>query len=97
MSIDIERWIQEADRDPRVFVTTPRWVGSLRLQAAAIREIGLIVGYDPIFPDNPYHGQVWNRDGKPTSGQQKQQERALRGISTWYVEIPGVDIAEPGA
>lgn len=94
MSVDLERFIREAGQDPRTYVTTPKWYGSLQLRVGQIREAGLLVGYDPV-PENPFHGQIWNRDGKPTKGQQRRQERVLRGISAWYVEIPGVEIAEP--
>ncbi|MFZ1107592.1 MAG: hypothetical protein WAN43_04500 [Rhodomicrobium sp.] len=94
MSVDLERFIREAGEDPRIYVTTPKWYGSLQLSVGQIRDANLLVGYDPV-PKNPYHGQIWNRDGKPTKGQQKQQERALRRISSWFVEISGVEISEP--
>ena len=94
MSVDLERFIRESGQDPRVYVTTPRWYGSLQLSVGSVRDANLLVGYDPV-PENPYHGQIWSKDGKPTRGQQKQQERALRRISAWFVEIPGVEIVEP--
>lgn len=94
MSVDLERFIREDGLDPRKYVTTPRWFGSLQLRVGDVREKALLVGYDPT-PDNPYHGQIWNAQGKPTRGEQKAQERALRAISSWYVEIPGVEINEP--
>lgn len=94
MSVDLERFIRESGQDPRIYVTTPRWYGSLQLNVGRVRDVNLLVGYDPV-PENPYHGQIWNKDGKPTKGQQKQQERALRRISAWFVVIPSVEIAEP--
>ncbi|MFY9640852.1 MAG: hypothetical protein ACLP02_11320 [Rhodomicrobium sp.] len=94
MSVDLERFIRESGEDPRIYVTTPRWYGSLQLSVGPVRDAGLLVGYDPVR-ENPYHGQIWNKDGKPTKGRQKQQERALRRISVWFIEIPGVEIAEP--
>jgi len=90
MSVDIERFIRNDERDPCEWVTTPRWYGSLQIRVQPLRRADLLVGYDPILPDNPYHGQVWGQ-GK---GFTKAQQNTLRGNSTWFVEIPGVSIVE---
>jgi hypothetical protein len=90
MSVDIERFIREDEKDPRDWVTNPRWCGSLQLRVQPIRQAGFLIGYDPIVPDNPYHGQIWGQ-GK---GFNKAQQNTLRAHSTWFVEIPGVSINE---
>lgn len=84
MSVDLEKLIVEAMQDPRAFVTTPRWMGSVRFEAGALREEGFLVGFDPL-PENPYHGEVW---GKFT----KAQQRHLQEGAVWFVEIPGVKL-----
>ncbi len=61
MSVDLQQQIEEAGLDARTYVTTPRWVGSLRFEASALRDEGFLVGFDPL-PENPHHGEVW---GKP--------------------------------
>lgn len=91
MSIDLERFIREDDKDPSQWVTTPRWLASLQMRVQPLRAAGLLVGYDPIFPDNPYHGQVWPQEG---SNFTQMQRKTLRDESTWFVEIPGVLINE---
>ncbi len=39
MSVDLEKLIIEANQDPRAYVTTPRWTGSARFEAGALREV----------------------------------------------------------
>jgi hypothetical protein len=85
MSVDLEALIVEAGEDPRRYVTTPRWTGSVRFEADRLREEKFSVGYDPL-PDNPCHGEVW---GAFT----KSQQRNLRRMATWFVKIPGVMIS----
>jgi hypothetical protein len=84
MSIDLERLIIEAKQDPRAYVTTPRWTGSVRFEAGALREEEFMVGFDP-RPENPYHGEVW---GKFT----RAQQRRLQQLAVWFVAIPGVKL-----
>lgn len=86
MSVDIEKLIIQAKIDPRTFVSSPRWIGSVRINVGAIRTNRNIVGFDPL-PDNPYHGGVWGNFSKST-------QKFLRRSSSWYVEIPDVSIAE---
>jgi hypothetical protein len=40
MSVDLQKQIEEAGHDARAYVTTPRWVGSLRFEAGALRSEG---------------------------------------------------------
>lgn len=61
MSVDIERLMLADGVDPREYVTTPVFTGSVAFSAGAARALGLIVGYDPI-PTNPYRGEVWSAD-----------------------------------
>ena len=84
MSIDLQREIEEAGLNPRVFVTTLRWIGSVRFVAGELRGLSFQVGYDPL-ESNPYHGEVWGAFNKV-------QQDGLRIASQWFVEIPGVAI-----
>lgn len=58
MSVDLQCLIEEAGLDPRVYVSTPRWIGAVRFAAGDLRAEALAVGWDPL-PELPYHGQVW--------------------------------------
>jgi hypothetical protein len=82
MSVDLERQIEEAGIDPRHFVTTPIWTGSVRLVAGEVRAEGLMVGSHPL-PVNPFHGEVWGINTKT-------QQRKLQSMAVWFVAIPGV-------
>ncbi len=84
MSIDLKQQIEEAGLDARIYVTTPRWIGSIRCTAGALRAEGFDVGFDP-RGDNPYHGQVWGRFSKA-------KQRNLQTLWAWFVCIPGVSI-----
>lgn len=90
MSVDLQNEIEQAGKDARTYVTTPRWVGAIRFQAGPVRMEVFQVGADPIeakdgVEANPYHGEVWGRFSKA-------QKRALRRISEWFVAIEGVSI-----
>ena len=84
MSIDLQAQIEEAGIDVREYVTTPRWVGSIRFTAQQLRDEEFKVGYDPL-PDNPYHGEVWG-----TFSRSKQKR--LKELCEWFVEIDEVVI-----
>lgn len=89
MSVDIEELILAAELDPRQYVTTPKYIGSVAFSAGSARVANLLVGYDPL-PKNPYHGEVW---GNPRPDRfTGTQKRKLIAASEWYVEIPGVEI-----
>lgn len=85
MSVDIEKFIIAANLDPKTFVTSPRFSGSVQFTAGSARSAGLLVGKDPL-PENPYHGEVWGNN-KPNRFSKGQQNILLRS-SEWYVEIP---------
>lgn len=85
MSIDIEPFISDAGHDPREFVTTPFWTGSLSFVVGELRALRLLVGYDPL-PENRFHGEVW---GATTRGQWRQ----LQSMAAWYVPIRNVELA----
>lgn len=96
MSIDLLNLIEKDGLDPKEFVTTPVFTGAVCFKAYSAREIGLMIGYDPIEADryvekNPYHGEVWNSGKKPNkfSGSQK---RSLAKASSWFVELRDVEI-----
>jgi hypothetical protein len=84
MSVDLESLIQADGLDPRTFVTSPGWVGSIAFSVGALRGEGLQVGYHPV-PDNKYHGEVWGATRRP-------QQRRLQELAVWYVEITGVQV-----
>lgn len=84
MSVDLQVQIEEAGLDARVYVTTPKWIGSVRLEAGTLRERNLKVGFRPTR-NNPYHGEVWGAFPKST-------QRYLLNNCVWFVEIPGVSI-----
>ena len=84
MSVDLEALIVEANLDPRLYVTTPVWIGSVYFCVGNLRAEGFMVGFHPLT-ENPYHGEVW---GSFT----KDQQRRLAEIASWYVEIPGASI-----
>jgi hypothetical protein len=89
MSVDIEKLILAAGLDPRQYVTTPKYIGSVAFSAGSARAAKLFVGYDPL-PENPFHGEVWGnpRPDRFTGTQKKK----LAAASEWYVQIPGVEI-----
>ena len=89
MSVDIEDWIRNDGKDPSTFVTTPRWVGSVRFTAGALRAEGLRVGWDPIpragsLPANDYHGEVWDLT--------RAKQSRLQEMAEWFVQIEGVSV-----
>lgn len=84
MSVDLQVQIEEAGLDARLYVTTPKWIGSVRLKAGSLREKKLKVGCEP-SRNNPYHGEVWGDFSRTT-------QRHLLGNSAWFVEIPGATI-----
>lgn len=85
LSVDLQREIEESGRDAMKFVTHPPWIGSVRFTAQQLRKQGFMVGFDPLPPDNPFHGEVW---GQFTKGKQKQ----LLCFAQWFVAIPGVSL-----
>lgn len=95
MSVDIEALIIAAEKDPKTYVTTPVFTGSVAFSAKEIRSLDLIIGYEPIkdipgIPDNPFHGEVWPKtEAKRLSSQQKD---GLASMASWYVPLPNVDV-----
>ncbi len=91
MSVDLEALIIASGIDPKGFVTSPRWTGSVIFTAGSLRAEGFMVGYDPLEeeppdqPANTFHGEVW---GSFSKGKQ----RRLAEIAAWYVALPGVSL-----
>lgn len=89
MSVDLKQLIESDGIDPKIWVTTPRWIGSVLFKVSDLREMDFMVGYDPILsPDsrpNKYHGEIW---GAFTRGKVK----ALKVLATWFVEIDDVNL-----
>jgi hypothetical protein len=84
MSVDLQNEIEKDGHNATLYVTTPRFFGSVRLQACEYRGLGFLVGADP-NPTNEYHGEVW---GTFTKGKQNQ----LLVLCDWFVPIPRVSI-----
>lgn len=85
MSVDIENLINRAGKDPRIYVKTPVFIGSVAFLARDIRALELWIGYDPV-PDNPYHGEVWTKVEKKSFTE--TQKKGLANSARWYVELP---------
>ena len=90
MSVDLQKLIEEAGLDAKKYVTTPRWIGSVRFTAEQLRAESFQVGFDPLEKKstqdaNPYHGEVW---GNFSKGNQKK----LRAMCEWFVKIADVSI-----
>lgn len=85
LSVDLQREIEESGRDAMQFVTTPRWIGSVRFTAKQLRNEGFMVGFDPLPPENPFHGEVW---GQFSTGKKKR----LLTLAQWFVPITGVSL-----
>lgn len=91
MSVDIEPFIIAGGHDPEKWVTTPRWIGSVKFTAGFLRNQQLLVGFDPLEetetqPANPYHGGVWGTFSRAI-------QQSLQNEAQWYVAIPDVDLA----
>lgn len=91
MSVDLQHEIEAAGYDARVYVTTPRWIGSVSFAAGELRGEGFMVGSDPLdeapgVDANPYHGEVWGDFAK------KSKQRRLFELCKWFVPIEGVVI-----
>lgn len=96
MSVDVEELVQRDGIDPREWVTSPRFRGSVFFLTEVVRNLGLRVGYEPIEEDgtveaNPYHGEVWGPEEKPYKFTQSQQKKIHAAVE-WYVELDGVAI-----
>ena len=86
MSVDLKRQIEEAGMDARLWVTSPRWTGSVTLRVGDLRSEGFKVGFDPL-DDNPYHGEVWGQFSKG-------KKKSLMNMCKWFVQLDGVALAD---
>lgn len=91
MSVDIEQLMIADDVEPKAYVTSPKYVGSVAFTAQSLRDVGLRIGYDPIPNVNPYHGEVWGTEVKP-SRFTGAQRNAILSSASWYVQILGVEL-----
>lgn len=94
MSIDIEKLALNDGVDPREWVTTPKFRGSVFFKAELVRNLGLRVGYEPVEKNgeieaNPYHGEVWGPMEKPYKIT-KSEQKGIHEKVQWYVELEGV-------
>ncbi len=90
MSVDIEKLIVDSGNDPEEYVTTPKYIGSVAFTAQSIRDLDLMVGYNPV-DGNPHHGEVWGAGGRPNKFS-NSQKRGLIAAAEWYVQIHDVEI-----
>lgn len=97
LSFDSENCITAKGVDPAVYVTTPKWFGSLILSVSALRSTDKAqkpedewrIGMIPV-EGNDCHAGLW---GKISEGQSKSLQR----LSEWLVEIPDVHKLAPDA
>lgn len=91
LSVDLQRLIEEAGLDAKAYVTSPRWIGSIRFVAEGLRAEGFRVGFEPISGSseyaNPFHGEVW---GDFT----RARITRLSQICEWFVGLDGVALHE---
>ena len=86
LSVDLEREIIDAGISPIAHVSKPPWIGAVRLGAGAVRDLGFLVGFNPIagtarnLAANPFHGEIW---GIAT----KAHQRSLMRIASWFIPI----------
>ena len=92
MSVDLLGLIKQSGVEPKQFVTTPEFTGSVAFAASSARDCGLWIGFNPT-EHNPYHGEVW-RPPPPCGNFSKGQKRTLMSSSSWFVELAGVTIPE---
>ncbi|GER04185.1 hypothetical protein JCM17846_18670 [Iodidimonas nitroreducens] len=89
MSVDLEARIRAEGHDPKIYVTTPVFTGSVFFKACDVRALALWIGYDPL-PDNPSHGEVW---GSPRPNRfRRDQVSGLQQTAKWYVSLQDVEI-----
>jgi hypothetical protein len=90
MSVDIESLIIADSKNVGEFVTGDLFIGSVVICADVPRSVGLLVGKDPILPENPYHGEVWG-SRKPNYFK-SSEKKTLADAAIWFVQIPGVEL-----
>jgi len=84
MSVDLQSQIEEAGLNAMAFVTTPVWFGSVRFKVGQLRNVGFMVGYDPL-ETNLYHGEVWG-------GFTRSKKLQIQQLCEWFVHIENVSI-----
>lgn len=89
LSIDVKKLIERAGLRPEVFVTTPKFLGSVEFPASVVRSADLMVGLDPLS-ENLFHGEVWGKV-RPDRFSASQERALMRGCA-WLVPLPGVRI-----
>lgn len=85
LSVDLQREIEEAGHVATNFVTTPKWFGSVKFSAGVLRKMEFLVGFNPMPPENPYHGEVWGQFSK-------RRKKQLLQNAVWFVRIPNVSL-----
>lgn len=84
MSVDLKQLIENDGIDPKVWVTTPKWMGSVIFKVVELRDLDFIVGYDPL-PKNPYHGEVWGTFSR-------SRVKKLKSLAHWLVPIEDTNL-----
>ena len=80
----------ESGVDAREFVTTPKYIGSVKFLAEDIRSLELRIGRKP-EPDNDHHGEVWGKEERPNYFS-KGQKNGLAKKAEWFVELTEVEL-----
>jgi hypothetical protein len=95
MSVDLLELMQSAGVRPEEFLLDPPFAAAVAFPAEAARALRLMIGKDPIEDSekpNPYHGEIWARDGDPNKFS-RRQSKALLAASDWVIPLEDVDIA----
>lgn len=84
LSVDLQKQIEEAGLDAMTFVTTPRWMASIRFEASQLRDEEFKIGFDPL-DDNPFHGEVWGTFSKA-------KIKRLFQLCNWFLPLSDTSI-----
>ncbi|WIY54118.1 hypothetical protein O9Z70_06250 [Devosia sp. YIM 151766] len=85
LSVDLETQLLEDGEDPVTYVAKPPFIGSVVFPAGDVRALGFKVGFNPLPPDLPHHGEIWGV-------QTKSQKRALQQRATWHRPLADVSL-----
>lgn len=86
MSVDLKTRIEADGLNTEAQVTSPEWIGSVVIGVKFLRDLGLMVGYDPLTY-NAYHGEVWGNFTRPI-------QKKIRSSAKWFLEIENVYLNE---
>jgi hypothetical protein len=76
MSVDIEQPMGDAGLPPTHYAFMAG-KGVVRIRVAKARELNFRVGPEPLIPDNPHHGGIWEPNPPITGNQLRKHIREL--------------------